>query len=165
MMALDETNHVIPVMLTSSDLNHWTQLLNRAIPDAGDLPRKKQSAKRFNMCPTIYGRYGGVHYPNPKWGYAVNTLWQMPDTANEFQSWDAIRHPSTYPWFMDHAIYYKSGIAMAYNNVPNEADSDKGWGVGFHHVNETRANVAFADGVVRLVSPDAINSKAWFENR
>lgn len=165
-VVLIDTNHIIPVTIKTSDSNHWTQLLKRAVPDVSSLPRSKQSAKRSNMCPTIYTKYGGVNYPNPNWGYALNTLWEAPNTTNEYKNWDMIRRPASYPWFTDPGIFFnKPGKPSAYHNVPDEDDSDHTWGVGIHHGSQTTANVAFADGSVRFVLPDAIDSKAWFENR
>jgi prepilin-type processing-associated H-X9-DG protein len=150
----------------------WFMSLNQVFPD---MPSLSYSTKVdfFNACPSLQRKSAPIFYWTSRWGYAVNWCWSADGIAvNEDQSWDAIRAPSRYPWFLDPATFWNGFATEASLIVPDTSGNVGDWGIGWHHGSLDTANVAFADGSVRSVRRNDIREHTanftdmrWFENR
>ncbi|MBI1367378.1 MAG: prepilin-type N-terminal cleavage/methylation domain-containing protein [Planctomycetes bacterium] len=152
---------------------HWTTLMIRTLGAA--LPSfYGTNARSVAACPEVHHAYHPMYYANPQLGYAVNTWWRdgLSDSNNDLQPWSAVRHPSTYPWFVDPQIYAWGDGFNAAHRVPYTPQGPPDWGVGANHDDGNLSNMSFADGSARAVPMTDIRlrlfgpaSFPFFENR
>lgn len=124
------------------------------------------------LCPQVEADFTGVRYPRTRSGYAVNVRWgPLSDAgANEYQDWDDIRSPTTYPWIADPFAYtHPTGnyARARFGFRPTVAgNATVGWGLGLNH--RDAGNTLFADshvGPVRADVFDPVNADdvpEWF---
>lgn len=130
----------------------------------------------MNACPSVQKQYFKTFYTYDRWGYTINTIWRSdpPSTPiyNDGEKWTNIRHPASYPWFMDPEMYpWGQGYAGAHR-VPYTPSLTSHQGVGPNHLNASVANMSYADGHIRSVPIAEVDAAAarpdpyqWLENQ
>ena len=178
-MVMNESNFIPHTYQIGQNKSpNWVDQLNRIYPDVSDLNMAAWDGapvgSGFNHCPQVHVNYSRIYYVGTQWwGYAVNTSWSA--TIDDYNceggyQWIDVRHPSTYPWFMDGELEaFADGVNMT-RRAPR-----RNWptmGVGLHHGGGEAANVWFLGGNARTVAFTEINANAaggdpyeWFENR
>lgn len=170
-MFLESNKQTIPKTKISGSPN-WSQGLSTIYPKAPYL--YGTNAISFNACPAVQKQFEKTYYFSNYWGYTINSWWR-PDTANEyndFQKWTDIRHPVSYPWFMDPEMYAWGQGFMGAHRAPLNIPTISHLGVGPNHGNNLAANVSYADGSVRQIPIAEVDDNStppadyhWFENR
>jgi len=131
------------------------------------------NVESFNACPMVQTTYFRMTYFTGRWGYAINTWWSNAGpNHNDLQSWEAIKRPSQYPWFVDPFVYpFGSNFTASYA-LPDETRGAPNWGIGANHASATIANAVFADGSSHGVSIEEIRAQMtgpgqfnWLENK
>lgn len=116
------------------------------------------------VCPTVESLYDPVYYAAiEKYGYPVNTCWQVDNSSagfsyNSLKNAEEIEQPSSYPWFFDGDVFpFADGYAVTHfaPRMPGSQPYPY-FGVGMHHLEQKRANVAMGDGHVAVVEQEDI---------
>ena len=168
---MQSNEYMIPYTRSIFRHPNWADALDEIFPDAPAVSGTGELS--FGACPAVQTSHDDMYYRLTRWGYAVNTWWSnAPPSHNELKSWQHIRNPSQYPWFIDPQVYDVSPDHFGAHRVPWEYLGPPDWGVGANHDDGRIANVSFADGSVLNVPIEDVRRELpsqdnypWLENR
>jgi prepilin-type N-terminal cleavage/methylation domain-containing protein/prepilin-type processing-associated H-X9-DG protein len=165
-----QASPTIPYTFKSTKHPNWIDVIEQAVPNEQFI--YGNNAITSNSCPAVQNEYRPMFYVYSRMGYVVNTWWSNEGGLNnDLQSWNTVRCPSNYPWFMDPEAYQWSPGFIAAHRVPFDFLAPD-YGIGANHNKRQSVNVSFADGSWRSVLMSEVRLKlngpgdyAWLENR
>lgn len=152
--AMTQGDGRIPHVIVSGN-PWWFQVLGDELNLEDNFGYGVRRGPEFRACPQTESLYAPIEYSSGPLGYAINGRW-APDGPivfdepegrrgeSEFQLWDAIRNPGTFPWFADPAVRVFPLVNLGRQHFGTRSAAEN-WGLGFPHPGEV-AQSSFADG-------------------